>query len=314
MNNAEPKRSAHMRAIFSLLVTITMWAVGPLFVRHFTGYYNLWTQNAFRYMCAATILLALGAWRGHLRYPLTARQRKKLLLVIGANILMQTNFAAMYYFIYPAVASLVTRLNIVFVTFLSFLIFKDERRVIKSPHFAGGAVMALVGAGLVVVGRDPELLALLNVTEHDFWIGVGLAVVFAFFQSVYALTIRHAVSDIPALVSFTHVSWTTALGLCVLMLVAGGVQDLWHQPALPLALMALSALLSIVIAHAFYYKALQHLKASVSTSMLQLTPIITCFLSALIYDEILTTTQITGGAAVICGAWLAAVAQAKTEE
>ena len=301
------------RGLALMVICIVMWALGPLFVKHFTNYYDVWTQNSFRYGCAALILLAATGLRGHLRYPLTRGQWGKLCMVTVANLALQVCFASAYYFIYPAVGTLVARVNIIFITVLSFLIFHDERRVIRSPRFLIGAVLALAGVLLVILARDPALLEHLEVGESDFWIGIALVVAFAFFYSLYALAIKHAVSDIPPLISFTHVAWMTAVGLCLPMLAVGGVADLWRQPVLPLGLMALSALLCIVIAHTCYYAALREIKAVVSSSMLQLSPVITCAASALVYGDTLTPLQILGGVAVIAGAWLAALAQTRED-
>ena len=300
-----------LRGVLLLLVTVTMWAANSLFTRHFASFYNVWTQNGFRYAVAAAILVVIAVPQGRLRYRLTRAQWGKLLLVTLTNLFMQTNYAAVYYFIYPAVGSLVTRVNILFVTVLSFLIFHDERRVIRSPRFLIGAALTLGGVVTVILGRDPELLDHLDVSRGDFWIGVGLATSLAFFASLYSLAIKYAVQDIPPLVSFTHVSWITALGLLLAMLVMGGAEDLWRQPPGGLALMALTALLSIVIAHACYYAALREIKAVISTSMLQLTPVLTCVFSALVYGDRLSPMQVAGGAAVIGGAWLATLAQGR---
>lgn len=300
-----------VRALLMLLSAISLWAMGPLFVKLFASHYRPWTQNAFRYFCAAVFLLAFALLRGHLRYRLTRGQWGKLALVALANLIMQTNFAAIYYFIYPSVASLVGRLNIVFVTVLSFLIFKDEREVIRSPRFLLGAALALAGVAFVIAGQDPDLLSRLDIAERDFWIGIAFSLGHAFFISIYYLTIRHAVRDIPALVSFTHVGWITAAGLAAIALAMGGTADLWRQPPHLLALMALSALLCIAIAHTCYYTALRHITTVVATSMLQIIPVLVCLFSALIYGDRLSLTQILGGAVVLLGAWLAAMAQAR---
>ena len=129
------------RGLAFMMVTITMWAIGPLFVKHFADYYDVWTQNAFRYSAAALVLLFLGAARGYLRTPLSRSQWAKILLVTLANVIMQTVYAAAYYFIYPAVASLVGRVNIIFIALLSFALFHDERSVIRSPRFLLGSVL-----------------------------------------------------------------------------------------------------------------------------------------------------------------------------
>jgi drug/metabolite transporter (DMT)-like permease len=290
-----------------------MWSIGPLFVKHFTQFYNVWTQNAFRYGCAALMLIALSAWRGEFRFRLNRGHWAKLALVTFFNVIMQVVYAGGLYFIYPSVVSLVARAQIIFITVLSFLIFHDERGVILSPRFLAGSVLALGGVVLVIFGRDPELLARLDVGATDFWIGVLLALGFAFLSALYALAIKHAVRDIPPILSFTHVAWMTALALAAPMLILGGVEDLWQEPARGLWLMALSAFLSILVAHTCLYAALRHVKAVVSSSVLQLLPLSTCTFSALVFGDTLTPLQLGGGAAVLIGAWLAALAQTRTE-
>lgn len=311
-----PDSSGRLRpqGILLLLTTTVLWSTGPIFVKYLTTYYDVWTQNAFRYLCATAALLAWMAWTGGLREPLTRDQWHKLILVSFVNILLQTAFAAMFYFIYPAVAILVVRLNIIFVAVLSFVIFHDERRVIRSPYFLIGAALTLGGVVPVVVGTDPELLAYLQTSDLDFWIGVTLAISYALFLAMYSLAIKHAVRDIPAQVSFTHVSWMTTLGLCIPMFLSGGVTDLWRQPSLGLWVMVVSALLCMVIGHTAFYKALREVKAVVSMSVMQLVPILTCIYSAILFGDRLTGIQLIGGALVILGAWLASLAQARTEE
>ena len=275
--NQEPAGAGGLdgKGVSLALVTVVMWAIGPLFVKYFTEYYNVWTQNAFRYGCAALFLLAGTALTGQLFYPLRRDQWKKLLGVAATNLLMQTCFAGGYYFIYPSVASLVGRVNIIFITVLSFVVFHDEREVIRSPRFMAGAVLALGGVVVVILGRDPDALSRLRISEGAFWLGVGFVVAFAFFVAVYSLAIKRAVRDIPPIVSFTHVSWITAAGLSIPMFLSGGVADLWRGPALPVVLMVLTALCCIVVAHTCYYAALRTVKAVVTGSLLQLIPVIT---------------------------------------
>ncbi len=259
------------------------------------------------------MLISLSAWRGEFRFRLNRGHWAKLGLVTFFNVLMQVVYVGGLYFIYPSVVSLVARAQIIFITVLSFLFFHDERGVIRSPRFLFGSILALGGVGFVILGRDPELLARLDVGAGDFWIGVLLALGFAFFGALYALAIKHAVRDIPPFLCFTHVAWMTALALTAPMLFLGGVEDLWRQPAQGLWLMLLSAFLSIVVAHTCFYAALRHVKAVVSSSMLQLIPLFTCTLSALLFGDTLTPLQLGGGAAVLVGAWLAALAQARAE-
>jgi drug/metabolite transporter (DMT)-like permease len=48
--------------------------------------------------------------------------------------------------------------------------------------------------------------------------------------------------------------------------------------------------------------------------MMQLLPVLTCTGSALLFGDRLSTLQILGGGLVICGASLAAIAEAKLKE
>ncbi|HUT23398.1 MAG TPA: DMT family transporter [Sumerlaeia bacterium] len=313
MTHTAQDASLKPRALLCLLTTILLWAVNPLFMKYFTGYYDVWTQNAFRYSCAAAGLLGFSALTNRRGLRLNRSQWGKLCLVAAPNVFMQISFAGMYYFIYPSVASLVGRINIFIVGFLSFLLFRDERRVIRSRGFLVGSALSLAGVVVVILAQDPATLERLEVSQRTFWIGIAVVVANAFFGGLYTLAIKRLVRDVDPVVSFTHVSWMTALALIGLMAAVGRPSDLWRQPATPLLFMVLTAVGSILIAHTAYYAALRHIKAVVTVSLMQLIPVGTCAISAFWYGDRLSPLQIAGGGAVLGGAWLAAVTQARLD-
>lgn len=322
MPNAAP-----MRAYLLLFTTVVFWGISPLFVKFLSGYYNVWTQNAFRFGCAAGILLAWAALRRSTalrrrfgkRAPLLFYetlslrpvQWRAIALVAGINVFSQSVFAAIFYFIFPAVGILISSLNLLFTALISFAVLREERRSILSPYFLTGSFLAICGVTLVVFLRDPEILRKLDVSNTRFWIGVGLALTYALTQALYIIAIRRAVKTVHPIVSFTHVAWMSTAGLAALMLALGGLSDILTRPLWLLPFMALTALVSIVIAHVAIYAALQMINASVSTALLQFTPVITCFSSALVFGDKLTPAQAVGGIAVLAGAWLASLAQQK---
>lgn len=314
MKKPDSLSSVHWRGLFLLFGTVIMWTLGPLFIKHFTDSYDVWTQNAFRYGSAAVMLLAYSAWRGDLRYRPTRTQWMKLAMVALPNVFLQSAYAASFYFVYPSVVTLVARTQVLFTIILSFAIFHEERQVVRSPRFLFGVVLALGGVVLVIFGRDSAQLAQLNVSNANFWIGTGLATLYAFLLAVYAITIKHAVRDIPPLISFTHVAWMTTLGLSIPMLFSGGYHALYTQPFSKLLLLVLSALLAIALAHTWYYTALCDVTAVTAASMLQLIPVCTCVLSAFLFNDWLAPWQLAGAAAVISGTWFAAMVQAKKSE
>jgi drug/metabolite transporter (DMT)-like permease len=294
-----------LRGLFFLAGTILFWAVSPLFVRYFQAFYDPWTQNAFRYAAAAAILLG---WCLLTRTPLgglSAGQWRQIGLVVAANLLMQSAYAWTYAFIYPSVGTLLGSADILFLCLISFIFFSAERRAIRSPLFILGTVLSVAGLFFVVWGQDPDVLAHLRVTRSDYWTGVAVGLSYAFFVALYATAIRPLVRSVSPIVGFTHVSWLTTLGLTVLMFVFGRPSDLWGRPAQPFLLMLVSALVAIVLAHSCYYAALRDVSPVVSSTVLRMTPVITCGLSLLVYRDRLAPLQVAGGCGVIAGAALA---------
>ncbi len=298
---------------------ILSWSIQPLFMRWFAQYYDPWTQNAFRFSAAAICVLALGKFRGILTFRLPRATWIAIGLVSIGNIAQQTFFAWTYEFIYPSVAILVARTDIIFICAISFIVFPDERSIIRSPRFLIGAVLAFAGVMTVLFGRDPEILEKLDVASTAFWIGVFISVLYALSCATYNVTIKSAMRRIDPLICFIHVCWISSFVFIVSAFLFGNVSDLWlSRPeggvsfwADPVVWMLITGVTSIAIAHPFLYAALRGIKAVVAVTLLMLLPFITCTLSAVVYNDRLTMIQILGGLAVIAGAWLASIAQAR---
>lgn len=310
--NPQSHQSSRNSALAVILATIFLWAIGPILVKGFTRYYDSWTQNAFRYVSAAVMLLAIAAVSRRPIFVISRRQWGNLLLVVAANMLMQSFYARMLYYLYPAVATLVGQINIVLVVLLSFVFHRDERGIIRSPYFLLGSVLALVGVTAVVVLRSPETMARLDVSESRFWIGILITLLWAASSALYVVAIKPLVRTVDPFAAFTNVAWMTSIGLVILMLLFGHVSDLWRQPAAPLWGLIWSGLLCIGLAHVLYYLSIRRIKVVVVVTMMQMVPVITCSLSAFWYGDHLSPFQAAGGAVVLCGAWLASMAQTRT--
>ncbi|MFW6286977.1 MAG: DMT family transporter [Candidatus Sumerlaeota bacterium] len=305
--------------IFLFTGPIFSWSIQPLFIRWFADYYDPWTQNAFRYSVAAVAVLGLGYYRGILRFRIPREWWVAIAFVVIANVAQQTFLAWKYEFIYPSVAILVARLDILFICVISFLVFPDERSIIRSPRFIFGALLALFGIVVVLLGRDPEILQHLEVGKLTFWIGVILAVFYALSCASYSVSIKRAMWHMDPLLCFIHVSWISSLIFILCGLVLGDLSDVWTsrpegEPSLwtdPVTWMFVTGITSIAIAHPFLYAALRRIKTVVYVTLMMMAPFITCSLSAWIYGDRLTGVQIIGGLAAITGAWLAALAQAR---
>lgn len=306
--SSQPLRA---RAMAVMLMTIFLWAVGPIFVKGFTRYYDSWTQNAARYVAATVVLFALAAFRRQPLFTIARSQWLNLFLVVAANTLMQSCFARMYYYLYPAVATLVGQVNVIFVIILTFMFHKDERNVIRSPFFLFGSILALCGVAVVVLARNPETMARLNVTESRFWIGIWIVMLWSAASALYVVSIKPLVRKVEPFVAFTHVAWITTLVLIALMLLFGRPADLWRQPAAPLWGVFWSGVLCIGVAHVLYYISIRAIKVVIVVTLMQMVPVITCAISGFWYRDHLSPLQLVGGGAALCGAWLASMAQAR---
>lgn len=306
-----PHPSSHVRVVTFMFMTIALWSIGPILVKGLTFYYDSWTQNAIRYSVAAIALFAVAFVTRRPIFVLPRRLWGVLLLVVAANIMTQTLFARMFYYIYPAVGTLVGQINVLFVVALSFTFHRDERGIIRSPYFIAGFILGLVGVVMIILARNPETMSRLNVSEGRFWIGILITVLWSLGSAFYVVTIKPLVRTVDPFVAFTHVAWLTSLGLLVLMFTFGRVSDLWKPPLAPLWLLIWSGLLCISVAHVIYYASIRSIKVVIVATLMQLAPVLTCFISAFWYKDHLTFLQIMGGIATIAGARLASIAQTR---
>ncbi len=301
-----------VKGFTALSITIVLWGLNPVLIKYFTDYFDVWTMNAFRYSIASLLvmsaLLLTRGWRK--TFALDRQQWRSLMLVSISNIFMQTAFAGIYYFLYPSVAALLGRISILVLVFMSFLVFPDERNLIlRSRFFQSGLVLTLVGVVGILFWQDPEVLARLEIGKRTFWIGVAIICVHVTFIATYTLSIRYAMRRIDPILAYGHVSWMSSILFLLLMFALGAPTDLMHAPPSALGLMTLTAIFSLAVAHTCYYVALQNLKVIVTVSVMQLSPVLTIIISALVYGDILSPKQILFGLLVMLGAWMVGVAE-----
>jgi len=144
----ETKDNLHQRvnvsATFACLGALTFWSLGPIFIKYLTGYVDSWTQNLLRYSVGCLfwlpfLLLSIKAKR------LDHRVWRRALIPGIANILMQSLWAAAFYYIGPAFMVLQTKTNIIWIAGFSLIFFSEERALAKSKRFWIGLALSVVG-------------------------------------------------------------------------------------------------------------------------------------------------------------------------
>jgi drug/metabolite transporter (DMT)-like permease len=105
-------------------------------------------------------------------------------------------------------------------------------------------------------------------------------------------------------VAFGIISIYTTIGCGLLWLVLGDKQTSFHiSPGLG-AMIVVSAILGIAIAHVCYYRALRTLGVAISSTSMLMLPFGVIGASAVIFKERLTPVQLLGGVVLIMGTGL----------
>jgi drug/metabolite transporter (DMT)-like permease len=195
-------------------------------------------------------------------------------------------------------AQLVLKLNVVFVAVFAFILFHEERAVIRSPRFLIGTGLSLVGVAGVLV-RDTTELA------HVFAPGNLLLLVTAVSWSVYAVWGKHIVLDIHPVPMFAVVSAITTIALGITFPIfedPGGVFRVGMGTTL---LAALSAVIGVSLAQSTFHYAQRHFGSAFVNTFLLIVPLTTYVVANIFLPgESLTPTQMTGAAVLLTGTLL----------
>lgn len=189
----------------------------------------------------------------------------------------------------------------------SFLLFPDERRLVKTSAFWIGGSGSLIG------------LVLLS-AEKIGGSGAGGTTAFGFFLLLfmavswggYPVAVKKYMSGYSSVLSFWVISLYTTVGLIFLMFLFGDFSTFHVMDLHAWAVLIGSALIGIAFWHVLYYRSLKDVGAVVSDGVLMASPFLTIAGSAVLLGERLTTLQFVGGIAVVAAGILLAVAHGRT--
>ncbi len=291
----------------TLGLTLAGWTATPLFLVHFAASIDAWTSNGWRYGFAALLwlpaLLVLrlrGQWPGGLL--------RAALVPALFNAAGQMAFAESFYRVDAATAIFGLRLQLVFVALGAWLLFRDERDVLRRPR-------TWLGMALVFAGIAGTVFLAPGARPRGELIGVALAVAAGLLYAGYGLGVRRYMAAYGSVASFAAISqWTAALML-VAMLALGRDHGAaaWALPRGQFGLLLLSSVAGIALGHVFYYMAMARLGVAVTAGVLQLQPFTVALGSWWLFGQSLGAAQLATGVLAVVGAVLL-VAQPKPVE
>jgi drug/metabolite transporter (DMT)-like permease len=293
-------RRFNLPATFGCLGALIGWSIGPIFIKYLTGYLDAWTQNALRYSVAALFWLPflLSSIRAN---RLDSSVWRKALVPAAANVVMQSLWAAAFYYIGPAFMVLLTKTNIIWVATFSLIVFPDERRLVRSKRFWAGLVLSVTG----LVGVMYYRVDLAGQTAT----GIAIALIAAFAWGVYTISARIAFRDIPSHSAFSVTSIYTSVGLVILALLFGRVGDCAAMGAREWTCVVISAVVAIALAHTAYYAAMKRIGATIPALVILAQPLLVLATSSVIFGESFRLAQLFFAAVLLIGSALAIWAQ-----
>ncbi len=280
---------------------ISCWTVGSMQIEYLTGQVDVWTQNFARYSVACLFWLPFLIC--HLKQgKVNSGLWKRAVPVVAANIVMQCCWAGAFYHAEPGFITLVNKTAVIWVASLSILFFVDERRLLRSIYFWIGLFCSIAGvAGVIIFQSDLSF-------KTSFW-GAFLALASSISWAFYSILAKSAFKHDDSRISFSVITIYMVAGLGALAFVFGKPGELLDMNVKGWVNLLTSGIISIAVAHVFYYIAIKRIGATIPAMTLLSTPLVTIIASRLIFGEILTASQLAFGAVLICGAAAAILAQ-----
>jgi len=252
-----------------------------------------WTQNFLRYSVACIfwlpfLILSIKTKR------FDHRVWRRALVPATANILMQSFYAASFYYIGPAFLTLQMKTNILWIAGFSLIFFSDERALIRSKSFWIGLSLSLIGL-IGVMYNEVEL------AESRIITGIIVAQCAAFMWGVYTISIKIAFKDIDSRSGFSVISIYTVAGLAISALLFGKVETAVKMGAWQWACVVISGITAIALAHTLYYAAIRRIGATIPAMVILAQPFIVLAISNVLFGESMNIFQLFFGTVLLIG-------------
>ena len=301
MRNVEPLYtiSSDIPVYLTLAVVTMIW--GGTFVagRFLADSLSPVFAASLRFLLASAALLGF-LWLARIPLVRPSPRQWLQLLLLGFFGIFFYNLCFFYglHYINASRASLIVALNPAVIGLASWWLFKERLGRMKTA----GIATCIAGAGLVIVSRNPQLLA----ATPNAWIGDLLILGCVLGWGVYSLFSRELNLTLGPVQTVTYSILIGTLMLWILAAVRGELS--WQaldNLGLPqwLSLIYLGVLGS-ALAYIGYYDGIRKIGATRSGVFIALNPLTAVILGALLLGEQLTSTMCLGGALILGGIYL----------
>ena len=294
-----PDRSRGYAAVFA---TVIIWSLPSLFQFYLLRAYDPWAQNFYRYFVACVGIapfVFLQMRRGGPAIDLHAFAI--CLLPCVPNVIHQMTQVIALFYMGPGVFAIFTRTSVIFTALLALVFFPEERHVIRQWRFQVGTALGLLGA-FGVIWFQPGAHAQ---DRHIALPGLFVAFTATFCWALYGIFVKRPSAELGSIRSFGIVSLITSAFLLPLTCIFGKIGTPLHTTLQMNLILVVSAVTCITMAHVLYYVAIREIGVALAQTLQLLCPLGAVALSAWIFHERLTSTQLWSAAILLVGAFLA---------
>lgn len=284
----------------AILATVVIWSVPSLFQFYLNRYYDAWAQNFYRYSVACLAIVPFLFLRSRQPHThLTSRLFWLCVLPCLPNVVHQVGQVLALYYIGPGIYTIFGRTSVIFTALLALALFPEERHTIRQRQFQLGTLLGLVGAfGVLWFQTDAH-------DQHISARGVIIAIVATFCWSLYGVLIKRPSAQLGPIRSFTVVSVVTSALFLPLTAAFGQLSTPVHAGFNVNAILVISAVTCITLAHVLYYIAIREIGVALAQTLQLVCPVGALVLSAWIFDERLRPAQLWSAAVLLVGTFLA---------
>lgn len=284
-----------VKATLALGATVLCWASVPVLLREIAveKYLDAWTANGLRYPLAAVLYWPI-LFAAHRSGKLDPGLFRRALVPAAVTFCGQILWGLAPYYLEATLIGFLIQSALVWTLLGAMILFADERKLLRSPVFYAGILLAVAGVVALSVTRGA-------LEEETTTTGIVIILACGVFFGLYAVAVRYFMRKDSPLLAFGVVSNYVSIGTVTLMFCFG---DLSLIPAMNVkgwSMMSASALLGIALAHVFLYTAIQRIGVSISHGFSLVIPFATLVLAYFALDETLTAIQWAAGTAMVAG-------------
>ncbi|MBO3798706.1 MAG: DMT family transporter [Thermoproteota archaeon] len=286
-------------AVVAELFAVFFWALGNIFVAYLSMFFDNYTQNFFRFVSAGVALLFLSFFFKKDDYLNSLRRFKALSIPIVTVFAFQIFMVYGIAFTTPTIATLVTRLSIIFVDVLSFFLFPEEKAALSKKGFTAGTILSFIGvSGVVLTGSD------FSQPGGMFLAGVFFLLAASILWAVYTVSIKIFLRNSDLLSATANIFLLSGVMYLPFSAFTGGIYGVLKVEPVVILLLIVSGILAIGLANFLNYYAIQRLGASLPANLQILLPVFTGVMSVIVFHEEMQPHKIFFSILTLIGSWI----------